>query len=114
MFNRKKISGLEDQVRVLKSQIIKLRLDYLTTNGKYKFKVSQEIEILEGKFKIQNRGYSDRSIIERSGAYERFVENFVPCYCIVGVDNEDVLYLEEKKLMCRIAECKSINERINY
>ena len=111
MFNNKRIEKLEDQVRTLKANLKNLRLAHLTVNGDYKFKVGEEVEILRGKFKVQNRGYSDRSRHEWGGAIH--FEFLTPVYCLVGLDNEDVIYPEEAELKKDIAEFKSINERID-
>lgn len=109
MFNRRRISELEESVGKLKTQVMSLRLDHLTINGDYKFKVCEEVEILKGKFKVQNRGYSDRSW----ALMGELIENLVPVYCLVGIDNEDVIYIEEAELRKEVSDFKSINERIN-
>lgn len=118
MFNNRRIERLESEVRTLKGQIMGLRLAHLTVNGDYRFEVGEEVQILRGWFNIQNRGYSDRSYnkvtyVGLSGCQVVLKENLVPVYCLVGLDNEGVIYLEEKELIKELADFKSINERIN-
>ena len=112
MFYKKRIEKLENEIYFLRGQIRGLRLDWLENNGNYKFNVGQEIEIIDGKFKVQNRGYSDRGEMEGIYPFRRYVEKFVPVYCVVGIDNEDVLYLEELELKKRIVEWDCIKKRL--
>jgi hypothetical protein len=113
MFYGRKIRQLEYEINMLRGEVRELRLENLSDKGSYSFNVGDKIEILRGKFKIQNRKYDDRGEFKGRVPYMKYFEKFVPIYCLVGIDSEEVIYIEEYTLLKRLSEFKCINENIN-
>ena len=112
MFYGRKIKELQRDIEILRGELIDIKLDMLDNKGLYSFDVGEEVEILKGTFKIQNRGYSDRGEFIGEPPYKRYYARFVRQYCLIGIDNQDVIWLEEKELIKELAEYKCIKENI--
>lgn len=113
MFYKREIKQLQYEIQVLRGELMHIKLDMLDSKELYSFNVGEEVKILKGTFKIQNRGYSDRGEFLGEPPYKRYYAKFVRQYCLVGIDNQDVIWLEEKELIKKLAEFKCIEENIN-
>jgi len=117
MFYKSELNELRKEVNTLRAAITSLRLNWISEKGDYLFNVGDKVEILRGRFKIHQRGYSDRSYQEaryidmmfKSGFW---VENFVPYYTLISLDSDELISLEEKDLVKELAELKCINQNI--
>lgn len=113
MFYKREIQELKDEIINLRAELRSLKLYILSDKGTYHFNVGEEVKILRGTFKIQNRGYYYRGKADGFVPYMRYFDEFFPEYLLVGIDNQDVIHFEEKELIKELAEYKCIEQNIN-